>query len=79
VSESNDRVIVNEQIKLTASAFNNVGVASIVTGVIVPIAAHLSATAGPGGRYWGWFVLLWFSAGFCFHAFGRLLLKGLRQ
>ena len=79
MSDSNHRLVFNEQVKLTATAFNNIGVASIVTGVIVPLASHVSATAAPGGRYWGWFVVLWFVVGGVFHAFGRSLLKGLRQ
>jgi len=69
----------NEQVKLTATAFNNVGVASIVTGVIVPLATQISASSAPGGTYWGWFVVLWLAVGCGFHAFGRSFLKGLRQ
>lgn len=46
--------IHNEHIKLAATALNNVGVASVVTGVIVPLVARASSAAPPAGsRYWG--------------------------
>jgi hypothetical protein len=76
--EARARLVHNEQVKLAATAFNNVGVASIVTGVIVPLVSHVSSPASPGSRYWGWFVALWSVFGIGFHLVGRRMLKGLR-
>jgi hypothetical protein len=54
-----DDTIHNEQIKLAATALNNIGVASVVTGVTVPVIARSSLTTPPGGnRYWGRFMSL---------------------
>jgi hypothetical protein len=70
----------NEQVKLAATALNNIGVASIVTGAIVPLVAHMAA--GPSGAAaigYSWrFVVLWLVLGVGWHMLGRLLLKGLR-
>ena len=52
-------VIHNEQIKLAATALNNIGVASVATGVIVPLVARASSATPPAsGKYRGWFVAL---------------------
>jgi hypothetical protein len=70
----------NEQLKLAATALNNVGVASIVTGAIVPLITRMAygpPTSVVNG-YWWWFVLLWIGLGVGWHMLGRLLLKGLR-
>jgi fucose permease len=72
-------MIHNEQIKLAATALNNIGVASVVTGVTVPLVGRaLSAAPPASSRYWGWFVALWFMFGVGCHLLGRRALKELR-
>lgn len=46
------KLIHNEQLKLAATLFNNVAVAFIVTGFVVPIVALAYQAAPPRGRYW---------------------------
>jgi hypothetical protein len=50
-------LVHNGQVKLAATALNNVGVASVVTGVIVPLVARAASSATPGSRYWAGFVI----------------------
>jgi hypothetical protein len=51
----------NEQLKLAATALNKIGVASIVTGAIVPLVTHMTSgsPAAPVNGYWWLFALLW--------------------
>jgi len=46
----------NEQMKLAATALNNIGIDSAVTGGIVPLVTHASSSTAPGSGYWGLFV-----------------------
>jgi hypothetical protein len=71
-------LVHNEQLKLATTAINNIGVASVVTGVVVPLVSHVAASAPPGNRYWAFFMVLWAIVGFGCHITGRLMLKGLR-
>ncbi len=68
----------NEQVKLAATAHNNIGIACAVTGGIVPIVTHMSSNAAPGGGFWGLFVPLWTGVGLRCHLLVRLVLRGLR-
>jgi hypothetical protein len=68
----------NEQVKLAATALNNIGVASAVTGGIVPLVTHVTSVALHGSGYWGLFVALWLAVGVCWHLLGRYVLRGLR-
>jgi hypothetical protein len=68
----------NEQIKLAAAALNNIGVASAVTGGIVPLISHLSAGSSVSSAYWGLFVALWMGVGLVWHLLGRYVLRGMR-
>jgi hypothetical protein len=72
-------LVHNEQLKLAATAINNIGVASVVTGVVVPMVARVSATAPSTSRYWGLFMVLWGLLGLVCHLSGRFMLKGLRS
>ncbi len=56
--EARARLVHNEQVKLAATACNNIAAASVVTGVIVPLVMHVSAPSSAGGRYWAWFMIL---------------------
>ncbi len=47
------KTVHNEQLKLAATAFNNLGVAVIVTGIIVPVVALAYQTAVPKTRLGG--------------------------
>ena len=69
----------NEQLKLAATACNNLGVALVVTGVIAPTVA-LAYQVGtlPHGAYWPAFVLIWPTIGLLLHIVGQNFLKGLR-
>ena len=65
----------NERVKLTATAINNVGVAAVVTGVIVPVAAFAYRTAPSSADYPLWyfigFLVVWFMGGLTCHFLAR--------
>jgi len=52
-------LVRNEQLKLAAILFNNVAVAFIVTGFVVPVVALAYGNAVPRGRYWIVYAILW--------------------
>jgi len=56
--DAHPKAVVNEQRKLAATLFNNVAVAFIVTGFVVPIVSLAYQAAAPRGRYWAAYVLL---------------------
>jgi hypothetical protein len=65
------KLIRNEQLKLAATLFNNVAVAFIVTGFIVPIVALAYQATAPRGRYWIAYVLLWLATAGLNHQIAR--------
>lgn len=73
------RLVRNEQLKLAATAFNNVGVGFVVTGVIAPAAAVAYQVSNPHGRFWAIFVAICLLMGYLSHRIGRSILKGLRS
>ncbi len=72
------KLIHNEQLKLAATLFNNVAVAFIVTGFVVPIVALAYQAAPPRGRYWVVYVLLWLATAGLNHQIARHLLSRMR-
>jgi uncharacterized membrane-anchored protein len=75
--EAQRKLVRNEQIKLAATASNNLAVAFVVTGVIGPAAAAAYQITTPNGRFWIAFVVLWPMMGLLTHLIGRHILKGL--
>ena len=57
--DAHRKLVINEQRKLAATLFNNVAVAFIVTGFVVPIVNLAYQAPAPRGRYWAAYVLLW--------------------
>ena len=72
------KLIRNEQLKLAATLFNNVAVAFIVTGFVVPIVALAYQATEPRGRYWIAYVLLWLATAGLNHQIARQLLSRMR-
>jgi len=70
------KLVRNEQIKLTATLWNNLAVAFLVTGAIAPIVALTYGISTPHGEVWGEFLLLWVTLGGVLHVAGRAILKG---
>jgi methylmalonyl-CoA mutase cobalamin-binding subunit len=73
------KTVHNEQLKLAATAFNNLGVAVIVTGIIVPVVALAYQTAVPKTRYWAVFALLWSLVGAVLHLIARRVIERLEE
>jgi hypothetical protein len=73
--EAARRVLVrHEQRKLVATLFNNVAVAFIVTGLVVPVVALAYGTTVPRGRYWVGYALLWLVMAGVNHQMARMRL-----
>lgn len=72
-------LIENERTKLLATALNNVGVATIITGVVAPTAATLYGTPATGSGQW-WFLIaaVWLLAGIGLHVLGQVVLGRLK-
>jgi len=68
--------IHNEQIKLTATFFQNVGIGLIVSGVYVPWILQQPAIPGISSHVFGTFVV---AVGIALHLFARNLLKKIRE
>jgi methylmalonyl-CoA mutase cobalamin-binding subunit len=73
------KTVHNEQLKLAATAFNNLGVAVIVTGIIVPVVALAYQTALPKTRYWAAFAVLWSLVGAVLHLIARRVIERLEE
>jgi hypothetical protein len=71
--------IHNEQVKLVANLLNTLAAAFVVTGVIVPLIAHVYGTSVPTGRLWMAYGPIWVAVAFGFHQAARLALKGMRS
>jgi hypothetical protein len=75
--EARRKLVRNEQLKLTATASNNLAVASIVTGAIGPAVAATYGITAPHGPFWSAFLILWLTMGMSLHITGRRILKGI--
>jgi hypothetical protein len=73
------KVVRNEQLKLTATAINNLAVAFVVTGFIIPVAALAYQAAFPKTRYWAGFAILWIVAAVVLHYVARRVLEGVKE
>lgn len=71
-------LVQNERIKLTATALNNIAVATIVTALIAPAAGFLYGTANPAAGHW-WLAVgfAWLTGGAALHLAARWTLGGL--
>jgi hypothetical protein len=72
-------VIENERIKLTATALNNIGVATFVTALVAPAVSFLYGAFIPGPH--GWWLLIalgWCAAGIVLHFLARGILGRLQ-
>lgn len=70
-------LVENERTKLLATALNNLGVATIITGVVAPVATALYGTAHPA--YW-WFTIavVWIIVGLALHVLAQMVLGKLK-
>ena len=73
-------LIENERTKLLAIALNNVGVATIITGVVAPTVAALYGAANVAGEGIWWFVVagVWLLAGIGLHLGAQFVLGRLK-
>jgi hypothetical protein len=75
-------LIHNERVKLTAGWFNTVAAATIVAGVIAPLAALVFGMPPAGGLSWANFLaatLAWLFFGTILHLVARYLLGSLDE
>jgi len=77
-AEALAKLVHNEQMKLAATLFNNVAVAFIVTGFIVPVIAFAYHTTAPRGNFWIGYALLWLATAGMNHQMARYLLSRMR-
>ncbi len=75
--EARRKLVKNEQLKLIATASNNLAVAFVVTGCIAPGVALAYLISTPHGQFWSAFLALWIIFGVSLHMIGRFTLKGL--
>lgn len=72
-------LVENERTKLTATALNNLGVATFVTAFVAPAVSFLYGAFAPGPT--GWWLLIalgWCSAGIVLHLLARSILGRLK-
>ena len=69
----------NDRRRLTATFLNTIGVAFVVTGVIVPAISLTYQLTTPQTRNWPLFGLVWFAFGIGLHLIGRQALKGVED
>lgn len=72
-------LVHNERIKLAATALNNLGVATLATGIVAPAIGFLYGTANPETH--GWWLLIgvaWLLAGAALHFMAQIVLGRLR-
>jgi hypothetical protein len=64
-------IIYNERVKMIATAFNNLGVATVAGGILAPMIGHLYGSSTLQTSGW-WFMIgvAWFlvGGGLCFFA-----------
>lgn len=72
-------LVQNERIKLTATALNNIAVATVVTALIAPTASFLYGTANPTAGRWSIAIgLAWLVGGGTLHLAARWTLRSLQ-
>jgi len=68
-------LIRNERIKLIAGALNNVGIATIVTAIVVPSVSFVyNPTWPPVSHWWPVVGAFWLTAGGALHSLALLIL-----
>lgn len=78
VSEARRKLVLNEQIKASASLANGVAGAMMTAGAVGPIAADVYGITVPQTPYWWQFAAFWVGGGLSVHLFARLVLRGLK-
>jgi len=72
-------LIENERTKLLATACNNAGVATIVTGLVTPAVATLyGAGTAIQSPWWPFIGIAWLTAGLGLHVIGQVILGRLK-
>ncbi len=72
-------LIENERMKLLATALNNLGVATIVTGVVAPIAANLYGHGAISSDTTAILIgIVWLFTGVGLHLVAQTVLGGMR-
>jgi len=71
-------LVKNEQIKLTATALNNVGVAFVVVGLVSPLVGFSQLRQAPSDALAFLFHAAWFASGLALHVTARLVLRRLK-
>jgi uncharacterized membrane protein YdcZ (DUF606 family) len=69
----------NEQRKITATAFNNIAVSFVVTGIVVPMVNMGYQMTLPRASYWAFFGGLWGVAGTAVARSGTIYSKRTRR
>lgn len=77
--EAHERLIANEQLKLTATLLNSIASGSFLAGVIGPLVSGFYAVKFPISAYWGAFVLCWVLVAAGFHLLARTVLRSLNK
>jgi len=78
-AQAHAKLVHNEQMKLGATLFNNIAVAFIVTGFIVPTISFAYRTAVPQSRYWAGYAVFWLATAGANHQIARYLLSRMRS
>ena len=71
-------LIRTEQLKLAATFFNNIAVAFVAAGVIVPAVAAAYQTGAPQGRFWIVYAIFWVVMAGANHLIGRTILSRIK-
>lgn len=78
MSEAHASLIQNEKLKLAAALFNNIAVAFVAAGVIVPAVAAAYQTGTPQGRFWVVYAIFWVVMAGANHLIGRTILSRIK-
>jgi hypothetical protein len=70
-AEALAKLVHNEQMKLGATLFNNVAVAFVVTGLVVPVIAFTYGTSLPRSPYRMAYAMLWVAMAAVNHQIAR--------
>jgi hypothetical protein len=71
-------LVHNEQVKLTATALNNVAVGFVVGGFVAPVVGFSQALDVRAGAAPILFSLVWLATGFALHVSARIVLRRLK-
>lgn len=78
MSEAHATLVRNEQLKLAATFFNNIAVAFVAAGLVVPAVAAAYQTGVPQGRFWVVYATFWVVMAGANHLIGRTILSRIK-